>query len=53
MRDVNFNADLSDADNYIYTNVYDIEIPNKMNYADIIEDLSMNKNVMAIKMVSV
>jgi len=24
-----------------------------MNYADIIEDLSMNKNVMAIKMVSV
>ena len=53
VRDVNFNADLSDADNYIYTNVYDIEIPNKMNYADIIEDLSMNKNVMAIKMVSV
>lgn len=53
VRDVNFNVDLANANNYIYTNVYDIEIPNKMNYADIIEDLSMNKNVMAIKMVSV
>ncbi|MBA1394679.1 MgtC/SapB family protein, partial [Lactobacillus sp. XV13L] len=48
-----FNVDQADANNHIYTNVYDIEIPNKMNYADIIEDISMNENVIAIKMVSV
>ncbi|MBA1434291.1 MgtC/SapB family protein [Bombilactobacillus bombi] len=53
VRDVNFNVDQADANNHIYTNVYDIEIPNKMNYADIIEDISMNENVIAIKMVSV
>ncbi|UQS83138.1 MgtC/SapB family protein [Bombilactobacillus thymidiniphilus] len=53
VRDVNFNVSNSDTDNRIYTNIYEIEIPNKLNYANIIEDISMNKNVMAIKMISV
>ncbi|WP_297819744.1 MgtC/SapB family protein [uncultured Lactobacillus sp.] len=37
----------------IYVNIYDIEIPHSMNYADIIEDISMNKNIMRIQMVSI
>lgn len=53
VRDVNFNVDQTDTHNQIYTNVYDVEIPNKTNTADIIEDISMNENVMAIKMVSI
>ena len=53
VRDVNFNVDQSDADNHIYTNVYDIELPSKINYADIIEDISMNENIMSIRMISV
>ncbi|AXX65585.1 MAG: MgtC/SapB family protein [Lactobacillus sp.] len=53
VRDVNFNVDQADSNNHIYTNVYDIEIPSKINFADIIEDISMNENVMAIKMVSI
>lgn len=37
----------------IYVNIYDIEIPHSMNYAKVIEDISMNKNIMRIQMVSV
>lgn len=37
----------------IYVNIYDIEIPHSLNYADIIEDISMNKNIMRIQMVSI
>lgn len=36
----------------IYVNVYEIEIPKEMSYSTIIEDLSMNKNVMRIQMVN-
>ena len=37
----------------IYVNIYEIEIPRSLNYAEIIEDISMNKNIMCIKMVSI
>ena len=53
VRDVNFNVDQSDADNHIYTNVYDIELPSKINYADIIEDISMNETIMSIRLIRV
>lgn len=53
VRDVNFNVQQADADEHIYTNVYEIEIPSKMNYSDIIEDISMNSNVMSIKTISI
>ncbi|UQS81953.1 MgtC/SapB family protein [Bombilactobacillus folatiphilus] len=53
VRDVNFNVSQSDPEHRVYTNIYEIEIPNKMNYSDIIEDISMNQNVMSIKMISV
>lgn len=53
VRDVNFNVDQSDSNNHIYTNVYDVEIPSKTNNADIIEDISMNENIMSIKMISI
>jgi len=37
----------------IYTNVYRIEIPREMQYSEIVEDISMNKNIMTIRMVSI
>lgn len=37
----------------IYVNIYEIEIPRSLNYAEIIEDISMNKNIMCIQMVSI
>lgn len=50
--DVNFRVSQSDNDT-IYTNVYEIELPKDMNYADVIEDISMNKNIMQIHTVSI
>lgn len=41
------------GENSIYTNIYDIETPHSLNYADIIEDISLNKNIMKIQMVSI
>ncbi|WP_461226715.1 MgtC/SapB family protein [Lacticaseibacillus suihuaensis] len=49
--DVNFRVTQTD-DAQIYTNIYEIEIPRNMNYADIIEDISLNKNIMRIQTVS-
>ena len=49
---VNFKVTQSSA-GQIYVNIYEIEIPHSMNYADIIEDISMNKNIMRIQMVSI
>ncbi|MCT7780973.1 MAG: MgtC/SapB family protein, partial [Lactobacillus iners] len=50
--DVNFKV-TQDADKIIYVNVYEIEIPRDLNYASIIEDISMNKNIMCIQMISI
>ena len=50
--DVNFRVTQSDTDS-VYTNIYEIELPRGMNYADIIEDISMNKNIMQIQTVSI
>lgn len=52
IRDVNFSVTQNERDT-IYTNVYRIEIPREMQYAEIVEDISMNKNIMTIRMVSV
>lgn len=49
---VNFKVTQSPSGS-LYENVYDIEIPHSMNYADIIEDISMNKNIMRIQMISI
>lgn len=50
--DVNFKV-THKHDDLIYVNIYDIEIPKDLNYAEIIEDISMNKNIMRIQLVSV
>ena len=49
--DVNFTVTQID-DNQIYINIYEIEIPRQLNYADIIEDISLNRNIMRIRTVS-
>ncbi|NVY96375.1 MgtC/SapB family protein [Lactobacillus sp. DCY120] len=53
VRDVNFNVTQEPDNLRLYTNVYEIEIPTQLNTSDIIEDLSMNENVVAIKMITV
>ncbi|BDR57312.1 MgtC/SapB family protein [Xylocopilactobacillus apis] len=50
--DVNFGVIRQD-DEIIYTNIYEIEIPHEMNYDDIIEDISRNKNIVLIRTVSI
>lgn len=52
VNDVNFKV-TQKPDGLIYVNIYEIEIPHSLNYADIIEDISMNKNIMRIQMVSI
>jgi putative Mg2+ transporter-C (MgtC) family protein len=39
--------------NIVYVNIYDIEMPRSIDYASVIEDLSMNKNVMEVQLVSI
>ncbi len=51
VNDVNFRVTQSE-DTQIYTSIYEISIPKAMNYADIIEDISLNKNIMRIQTVS-
>ncbi|CAX66414.1 unnamed protein product [Lactobacillus johnsonii FI9785] len=45
---VNFKV-TQKAEGQIYVNIYEIEIPRSLNYAEIIEDISMNKNIMCIQ----
>lgn len=40
-------------DEKYYINSYEIELPRQMNYADVIEDLSLNKNILKIRTISV
>ena len=49
---VNFKVTQT-SNNTTYVNIYDIETPRSLDYANVIEDLSMNKNVMEIQLVSI
>lgn len=49
---VNFKV-TQNSDSTTYVNIYDIETPRSLDYASVIEDLSMNKNVMEIQLVSI
>lgn len=51
VRDVNFSVDLH-ADFRIYTNIYTVELPKGLSYTDIIEDISKNKNVTKIRLIT-
>lgn len=51
--DVNFSASKSEYDSVIYKNIYTIELPKKVSYAEIIEDISMNKNIIMIQTISI
>ncbi|ALS01630.1 magnesium transporter MgtC [Enterococcus silesiacus] len=52
IEDVNFNVVLAD-DNQIYTNIYTIDLPKGMTYAEVIEDLSIYKNITKLRLVSI
>lgn len=52
IEDVNFNVVLVD-DTQIYTNIYTIDLPKGMTYAEVIEDLSIYKNITKLRLVSI
>lgn len=49
VEDVIFNVDIVD-DYRIYTNVYMIDLPKGLTYSQVIEDLSLSKNITKIRM---
>ncbi|WP_125709941.1 MgtC/SapB family protein [Lacticaseibacillus porcinae] len=51
VNDVNFQV-TQDDQQAIYVNIYEISLPKDLNLPEIIEDLSLNKNVMRIQTVS-
>ncbi|KRL44147.1 MgtC/SapB family protein [Lacticaseibacillus manihotivorans] len=51
VNDVNFRV-TQDDHQAIYVNIYEISLPKDLNLPEIIEDLSLNKNVMRIQTVS-
>lgn len=51
VNDVNFKVSQQGAEP-IYENIYEISIPHNVNYQDIIEEISLNKNIMRIQTVS-
>jgi len=52
VEDVDFDVDFMD-DYRIYTNVYTIDLPRGLNYTEVIEDLSMYKNITKLRMINV
>lgn len=49
--DVNFDVTLI-KDTRVYTNIYTIDLPKGMTYADVIEDLSIYNNITKLRLVS-
>lgn len=52
VEDVDFNVDFME-DYRIYTNVYTIDLPKKMDYTDVIEDLSMYRNITKLRLINI
>ena len=52
IEDVNFDVDFVD-DYRVYKNVYTIDLPKGMTYAEVIEELSAYKNIMKLHLVSI
>lgn len=52
IEDVNFDVDFVE-DYRVYKHIYTIDLPKDMTYADVIEELSVHKNIMKLHLVSV
>ncbi|HIY58963.1 MAG TPA: MgtC/SapB family protein [Candidatus Tetragenococcus pullicola] len=52
IRDVDFEV-TNKGDRQIYTNVYTIELPKSLSFATMVEELSMNKNMVRVRLISV
>lgn len=52
IEDVNFDVDFVD-DYRVYKNIYTIDLPKGMTYAEVIEELSAYKNIMKLHLVSI
>ncbi|MGK9312706.1 UNVERIFIED_CONTAM: MgtC/SapB family protein [Melissococcus plutonius] len=51
IKDINFAVDLR-TDHKVYTNIYTVSLPKGMSYTSIIEDISKNKNIMKIRLIT-
>lgn len=51
--DVNFSVEQLQSKSALYTNIYKIEVPRKLDYAEIVEDISLNRNIIRIRMISI
>nr|WP_153381941.1 MgtC/SapB family protein [Companilactobacillus mishanensis] len=51
VNNVSFRASKID-DKYVYTNVYEVKLPHKMTYVDVVEDLSGNDNITKVRAIS-
>lgn len=52
IEDVNFNVVVAE-DTQVYTNIYTIDLPKGLTYAEVIEDLSIYKNITKLRLVSI
>nr|WP_170924816.1 MgtC/SapB family protein [Enterococcus sp. 9E7_DIV0242] len=52
IEDVNFDVDITGSTR-IYTNIYTIELPRGMTYAEVIEELSIHENITKLRLVSI
>lgn len=51
IRDVDFDVDIK-GEQRVYTNIYTVELPKGLFYADIVEELSLNKNMMRVRLIN-
>lgn len=52
IEDVNFDVKFVD-DYRVYKNIYTIDLPKGLTYADVIEELSVHKNITKLHLVSI
>ncbi|QIL46319.1 MgtC/SapB family protein [Vagococcus coleopterorum] len=50
VKGVDFDVEIH-ADEKVYTNIYTVELPRGFNHSELIEDISLNKNVLQIRLI--
>ena len=53
VEDVKFRVSKLNNNNSIYTNIYSIDFGKNVDYVDIVENLSMNENIVKVETINV